>query len=384
MFNIKDNSKKFLSEIKSAYHENNILLYHWLIALKGYLKSFNSIDNTYIPDIDFVVTWVDGNDPAWKLEKRHYYNVLHPDVKANGEERYRNWDIFRYWFRSIELYAPWVRKIHVITYGHFPDWLNKNHPKLNLATHEQFIDKKYLPTFNSNSIELNIHKVNNLTENFVYFNDDIFLGKPVTQNDFFRNGLPCVTAVAMPVQMRRFNSEFEHTLLNVAGLINETFEPEVCIPKNPEKWFSHLYGAGKRINYSALKNNYFPGFLFSHLVVPLRKSTMKLVWENHYCDLDSSCLHKFRQYDDLMHQIFTAYEMVNGTFFPVPNTHFGIGFNRINLQLEKIKMSFQEKKYISICINDTELISLDEFKYTKKQLHDILERSFPQKSSFEL
>ena len=69
--------------------------------------------------IDFVVTWVDGNDPEWLSKKEQYEKAygIAVDHNDNGEERYRDWDIFQYWFRAVEEYAPWVRNVYFVTCG---------------------------------------------------------------------------------------------------------------------------------------------------------------------------------------------------------------------------------------------------------------------------
>ena len=91
--------------------------------------------------IDFVILWVDGSDPKWIKDKEKYV-----EKSVNGSEsdnRFRDWDNLKYWFRGVEKYAPWVNKIHFITYGHLPEWLNLNNEKLDIVRHEDIIDKEY-------------------------------------------------------------------------------------------------------------------------------------------------------------------------------------------------------------------------------------------------
>ena len=126
--------------------------------------------------LDFVITWVDGSDPAWLDEKSHFASGSEAD---NRKERYRDWDHLKYWFRGIEKNAPWVHNIYFVTWGHLPAWLNTAHPKLHIIKHTDFIPPQYLPTYNSHTIELNLHRIPGLSENFVYFNDDVFLIRPV-------------------------------------------------------------------------------------------------------------------------------------------------------------------------------------------------------------
>ena len=92
-------------------------------------------------EIDFVVTWVNGNDPEWQKEKTYWLKAEHQTDKNNdaGETRYRDWDNLRYWFRAVVKYAPWVNRVHLITCGHIPEWLNTEAPKLNLVRYEDYV-----------------------------------------------------------------------------------------------------------------------------------------------------------------------------------------------------------------------------------------------------
>lgn len=152
--------------------------------------------------IDFVVTWVDGEDREWQRDKAYWYAQEHgkSDVteyakQAAGDMRYRTWDTLKYWFRAVEAFAPWVNQIFFVTCGQIPDWMNTEAPKLVTVSHKEFIPQKYLPTFNSQAIELFFHKIPGLSEHFVYFNDDCFLTAPVCPEDFFRNNLPADCAM---------------------------------------------------------------------------------------------------------------------------------------------------------------------------------------------
>jgi len=139
--------------------------------------------------IDFVILWVDGNDPKWLEEKNKYLNDK--KMLTASASRYRDWDNLQYWFRGVEKFAPWVNNIYFITWGHVPSWLNINHPKLKIVNHKDYLDEKNLPVFNSNAIELEMHKITGLSEHFVAFNDDMFIINNVEESDFFRNGKPC-------------------------------------------------------------------------------------------------------------------------------------------------------------------------------------------------
>ena len=86
--------------------------------------------------IDFVVLWVDGNDPDFIREKNKYTsNSLQVDNDGDNLHRYRDYGTFNYWFRMVEKHAPWVNNIYLITNGQKPEWLNLNHPKLKWVRH---------------------------------------------------------------------------------------------------------------------------------------------------------------------------------------------------------------------------------------------------------
>ena len=125
-------------------------------------------------DIDFVLPWVDGADLDWLAQKRKYENSGEPmsksDADANADCRYRDFGLMRYWFRSVERYAPWVRKVFFVTCGQKPEWLDESCPRLRLVNHADYIPADYLPTFQSNTIELNLHRIPGLSERFVLFN----------------------------------------------------------------------------------------------------------------------------------------------------------------------------------------------------------------------
>ena len=138
-------------------------------------------------EIDFVVFWVDGSDPEWQQKKARYKGT--PQQAASV--RYRDWDILKYWFRAVETYAPWVRHIYFVADNQRPSWLNFDHPKLSFVDHRDFIPEEFLPTFQVNTIEDNLHRIKGLSEQFVVFNDDMFINAPIAPDYYFRNGLPC-------------------------------------------------------------------------------------------------------------------------------------------------------------------------------------------------
>ena len=135
--------------------------------------------------IDFVVTWVDGSDPSWIAKKNQYSTQAGSYKKSmSSQKAYRDWGTFKYWFRGVEKFAPWVNHIYLVTDNQVPTWLSTKSTKLTVVDHRDFIPGEYLPTFNSNAIEANIHRIKGLSEHFVIFNDDTYLTSTVKPDDY--------------------------------------------------------------------------------------------------------------------------------------------------------------------------------------------------------
>lgn len=145
------------------------------------------IDRITFP-IDVVWTWVDDTDPAWQQRLRAARGE-ESDVtpEEGGEEvRFRNRDELRYSLRSVAMFAPWIRNLYLVTDDQVPTWLNTEHPQIKVVSHREiFADSDALPTFNSHAIESQLHRIEGLSEHFLYFNDDVFLGRPVRPSTFF-------------------------------------------------------------------------------------------------------------------------------------------------------------------------------------------------------
>lgn len=137
--------------------------------------------------VDVVYTWVDSSDAEWRKRRALWSRrtEILMDSAAN-DERYLDRDELRYSLRSLALYAPFVRNIHIVTDGHRPSWLVEDDERIRIVPHAQiFPDPSVLPTFNSHAIEACLHRIPGLSDNFLYFNDDVFLGRDAELGDFF-------------------------------------------------------------------------------------------------------------------------------------------------------------------------------------------------------
>ncbi len=333
-------------------------------------------------DIDAVVMWVDGSDPEWLKEKIKYSSKEMSD--ANSVNRYRDWNLMRFWFRSIEKNLPWLRKIFFVTWGHVPDFLKKNHPKLRIVNHEEFIPKQYLPTFSSHTIELNLYRIKDLSEHFILLNDDIFVLNSIPKVHFFRNNLPCAYYSEMPIEMSGEQEVWQGARLTDLRIINKHFNRKRnLVFKHPSKYLSMKYEIKDNIRsilMSLVCADYFTGFKLLHSINAYKKSIFKEVWEKENKALNTTCMHKFRNHTDVNQWVFLWWQIAKGDFMPQKNNSYStiIDDKHIKIICDIIK----NHKYDVICLNDpSEDVDFDKMSFL---LHRAFNDLFPDKSSYEL
>ena len=328
-------------------------------------------------DIDIVVTWVDGSDPEWLKERARYSGT---PVELS-DVRFRDWGLMRYWFRGIEKYAPWVRKIHFVTWGHLPDWLDTTNPKLHIVKHTDFIPAEYLPTFNSHTIELNMHRIEGLSEQFIYFNDDMFLIRPVEPTLFFKNGLPrdCFGLDAI------YFGKDSIGHINGANMtvLNDHFRMRRVLKEHWKKCLSPVNGVKKVIKTCALASFYqwFPGMYYWHLTTAFLKSSFEKVWDAAGQTLDETCRCMFRGQTNASPFLVKFWQMAEGNFVPMSN-HSGLCFHMTDKKVDSACKTIREQHYSLICINDTG--KLENWQSAAEAVKQSFESILPEKSSFEL
>lgn len=329
--------------------------------------------------IDFVILWVDGSDPEWLKEKLTYQGIENVDTEdiQNSINRYRDMGILKYWFRGVEKFAPWVNNIFFVTYGHLPDFLNINHPKLKIINHKDFIDKKYLPTFNSSAIEMNILNIEGLSEKFVYFNDDMFLTNYVKEEDFFVNDLPCGYAILSPVIPV---CSFEHNVINNLILLNESYNTKEVLKKYHKKFFNYKYGLNVMRTFLFSRWNKFCGFKESHLPHAYLKSSFEECYKIYTDYFEETYSHKFRNSSDITQWLVEYWQYINGKFEPIrPKEGKLYHLSENNSQVIN---DIGKMKYKMICVNDEN--PNYNFKKVKEELNLAFEKILPEKSSFEI
>lgn len=321
--------------------------------------------------IDVVILWVDGEDPKW-LEKKENYRKS----EAEDSIRYRDYGTLKYLFRSIDQYMPWVNKIFFITDNQVPDWLDTTNDKLCCINHTDYIPDEYLPTFNSNVIELNLFRIEELSEKFIIFNDDTFANRNLNVEDFFLGDdildVGLYNRIA-PVE------DFAHTLVNNTMIINKYFSKKKSMEKNWKKQFSFNYGFKFLNNLLFLPWKDITGYINPHFTQPHFKSTWISVIEKEKKRFERVNNNRFRENSDLNHWVFRYWLLEEGRYQP---QHRNFGKYLLISDQEKIRSEILSGKSKIVCINDSEG-SFEEFDEWKNNLLATFQEKFPKPCRFE-
>lgn len=222
--------------------------------------------------IDAVILWVDGNDEKHKAKMLPY---VKDKVKVNSKKfrtRYDQVNEIKFTIDSILKYAPYVRNIFIITDNQTPNFLadnsNDNYQKVLIVDHSDVFESydEFLPTFNCRPIETCMHRIPNLAEHFLYFNDDFFLINKTVPEDFFKNGFPILRGKWLQFDENRFVKKFK--------------KPRVG-HKTAQQLAAKLIGFNKYYN-------------FKHTPHPLRKSTFENYFSENPDVFKENIKHKFR------------------------------------------------------------------------------------------
>lgn len=329
-------------------------------------------------DIDFVVTWVDMNDPAWKAEFSKYSGKGIDNSKNQfSEARFRDYGFLKYWFRGVEKFAPWVRRIHFVTSSRVPEWLDVNNPKLHLVRHEDFIPSEYLPTYNSVVIERYIHKIQGLSEHFVYFNDDFYIIRELGQERFFKNGLP------RDIAAFKYNpswSQWYKRIKNNIRIINQHFDKKEVMSLYHDKWFDKSYGMKARWNYLLKPYNKFITLRTPHNAQPYLKTTFEEVWAAAGKELIETSSNRFRALSDYTPELFRTWQICRGNFEPY-NTYKDTKMFPLMVRPKQAAEAISRQIYTLICLNDN--VHIRNYEQVMANIRAAFQQILPEKSSFE-
>ncbi len=232
---------------------------------------------------DVVIAWVDGDDPVHKRKKAQFLTgkceTNFDDVA--GAMRYRSTGEIYYCVASVLRYAPWIHKIYIVTDNQDPqvgEFVARNFPDnkipIELVDHTVLFRgyEQYLPTFNSLAISTMLWRIPGLSDRFLYFNDDVFLASPATEEMWFDNDKTYIYADRFPAAWARLLRWGKHL-----GKKHKVFGH-----KDPMLNSADLLGS-----------RHF--YLFPHAPVPMRRTWYEEFYAKHPDLLDHNIRHRFRE-----------------------------------------------------------------------------------------
>ena len=308
-------------------------------------------------NIDLVYLWVNDNDPEWLARKNAFMGkeTLPADVSCRG--RFADNDELKYSLRSVEKYAHWVRKIFIVTDKQKPEWLDTQNDQIQLIDHTQILPEEAQPCYNSVVIEYFLYKIPNLSEHFLYVNDDMFFNAPVSPDFFFaKDGFPIVRLQNKPFGKWRYRwknltkkplSTYRQTILNAALLI--------------EKKFGVFYSGIPHHNMDAYRKSDFKNLVEKVFATEIAKQT-----NNH-----------FRTPFDIQRVVISYYVLA------IKHGHLKYANKKesclILLYRNNYLRILERYRPCLFCMNDDNLADDDDRMRAKTFLKTV----FPQKSKFE-
>src|SRR5699024_7876638 len=187
--------------------------------------------------------------------------------------------------------------------------------KLTIIDHQEIIPKEYLPTFNSQVLELNLHRIPNLSDQFIYFNDDVFLINDTVPEDFFVKGVPRDNAslnLIMPIKRNLISQ----VVFNNTTLINDYFDKKLTLKKGWKKWLNFNHGIENIRTLLLWIWPNFSSFKQPHLVGVFKKDTFDQVWSLYSEELRSTFANRFRQFNDYNQWLFRDWQLASNNFIP--------------------------------------------------------------------
>lgn len=334
-------------KLKINKEDNNIYIIGIIVIVIIVLVCF--FMNRSKNSIDLVYTWVDGSDKKWLEKKNKYSN----NISKIDNIRYTNIDELKYSLRSVYKYANWVNNIYIVVDDdQKPEWLNLQNPKIHLIKHSEiFSNINDLPTFNSHSIECNLHNIPNLSKYFIYMNDDMFFGNYINKSDYISD------------KIHYFNNHHNCTF-NVNNI--------------PESKFNGYFDAWNKTQ-SLLYNklNITPSCQWHHGLI-LNKDNFKSIINLFYDEFKKTSSSKFRSGDNIVPiGMVYQYGLKNGDYIKKKQlSNIVINLNENN-NLDKILIQIKTKKPHVFCLNNNENINNDK-------IINFLNSYFPEKSPYEL
>lgn len=308
-------------------------------------------------DIDLVYLWVDGNDPVWAAKRDRYIGRPVDGLGINCEGRYVDNNELMFSLRSIEKYASWIHRIFIVTDNQTPSWLRTDNPKIRIVDHREIMPAEILPTFNSIIIEHYMHNIPELSEHFIYANDDMFLANHVTPSTFFAaDGQPIIR-----LSRRAFKKLSYWIRTKIRGKQLTNYKQNI---HNAALLVERKYG----VFYNSRDH---------HNIVAYRKSFYRHAREVFKNEIDATVKNRRRSANDIQRVLYSYVPLAEGCAHRIyinskESFYIDIHDHRLYEKFKKFRPKF-------LCMNDSEHANNDD----RRLAREFLQQLFPEKSEFE-
>ncbi len=313
--------------------------------IKSLQESKEYTDADFKPCVDAVIPYVNSSDELWLNDFTNitgYYNYT--------GVRFRSWGTLKYLIRGISEYMPFVKRVILILAreSQLPAWVNQENVKV--IYHRDFIPIQFLPTFNSCTIESFLYRIPDISEKFIYFNDDLYPVGLMGLSDFFDGNVPKIQ-FNMDINLERSNI-YKRQCRSSMDMIADALGVE----------------------------RYQEGLIFKpeHSIIPMLKSTLDKVGE--LCnDKLPKTITNLRKKQNINQYIYSYYHYFTNDYISSMHRFMYI---EIKNDLTYFRPAILNDDFQVICINDSDKI--EDYEKTQQELIAIFEEKFPNKCKFEI
>ena len=316
--------------------------------------------------IDAVITYVNMDDPEWKdIYNKFIQDHDIPNKIINSNIRFRDYGVLKACLRSIDQYMPWINNIFLVvsSESQVPKWINRQNVKV--IYHKDIIPEKYLPTFNTNTIELHLHNIKELSEKFIYFNDDMLL---ISNNDPLEYFIGDKIVHYMTERNNKivggtdeFYRQLRHTNVEV------------------------LYNLGYSIDLNKVYYN-------SHGPTPMLKSENQLIYNKLDLDLHTT---PFRETCNLTQELFTLFMKCRRKLVlskNATNRNLNCSWDKYGNYTPKKHKQLKQHLFCDLlfglstyCVNDVFVNkNVKDMSFVIDEIKQLLELRFPNLSKYEI
>ncbi len=309
--------------------------------------------------IDIVITWVDGSDPTLAAKRNKFLakEGRTPSDPGAIPTRFASNNEIRYCLLSIFKFAPFVRRVFIVTDGQDPDILeevSKYFPSrlndIRIVDHTEIFRgyEEFLPTFNSTSIESMLWQIEGLSENFVYFNDDVILIRDVEPTEWFVNGSPVLRGKWL---FPPYKKKLVHSLkiaINRYLLNHKQYQPRLS-------FYTRQWHAAKLLGFT------WRYFFHCHDPHPMNRESLANFFETHNQTLANNLEFRFRNYKQYISIALANHLQIlegNKNFAKQSLGYFHPYYSKARIK-RKIERCNSDPKIKSICTQSIDMLSED-------------------------